>query len=188
MKACTKCGETKPLDQFNRNKRAPGGYHRRCRPCNAEDRAPRREKERKRQMETYYADHAGSIERQRRYQSENRDKYRAAAKKWRNENPLMMRVCKDIWDSKNKHKNAASAKRYYTRKRQRCPVWLTQEHHDQIERFYWAARWLTDQSGVEHEVDHIVPLHGENVCGLHVPWNLQILTATENASKGNRYE
>lgn len=188
MKVCTKCKEAKPLSDFNRNKRAPGGFHRRCRPCSSADRAPRRETERKAQMAKYHANHAESLEKQRQYQANNRDKYRAASKKWRQENPLMMRVVQGIWYSANKDKNAASAKRYYTRKRNRCPKWLTKEQHEQIERFYWTARWLTDNSGVRHSVDHIVPLFGKNVCGLHVPWNLQVLTASENSSKGNSHE
>ena len=188
MKTCTKCKQVKPLDQFNRHKYTPGGFHRRCKPCTSEDRAPRRERERKAQMAKYYENHQENILKQRKYQSENRDKYRNASKKWREQNPLMMRVLKDIWDSENKHKNAAAANRYYTRKRERCPKWLTSEQHAEIEKYYFVARWLTDQSGIKHAVDHIVPLHGENVCGLHVPWNLQVLTLSENSAKGNCFE
>jgi len=63
---------------------------------------------------------------------------------------------------------------------------LTEQHKNEIAEVYAQAVEQEKRTGVKHHVDHIVPLQGENVCGLHVPWNLQVLTATQNRSKGNR--
>lgn len=66
------------------------------------------------------------------------------------------------------------------------PNWLSAIQLAQIQEFYDIAYARTVQSGVNYEVDHIFPLNGKGFNGLHVPWNLQVITASENRAKGNR--
>jgi hypothetical protein len=67
----------------------------------------------------------------------------------------------------------------------RTPKWLTEEHVMQMGAFYREANQKTRETGVPHDVDHIYPLLGKLSSGLHVPWNLQVLTAEENRKKSN---
>lgn len=86
------------------------------------------------------------------------------------------------WAQSNKGKVTAK-----TRKRQAAKLNATfSDYGKEIERFYILSRHFTEVTGIQHHVDHIEPLQGKNSCGLHVPWNLQILTAEENLRKGNR--
>jgi len=75
--------------------------------------------------------------------------------------------------------SAASAAR-----RRLPPNWLGAIFMAQIQEFYDVAKAVTMQTGVMHHVDHIVPLNGKTVSGLHVPWNMQIISASENCAKG----
>ncbi len=63
---------------------------------------------------------------------------------------------------------------------------LTEEQLEQIAAVYAEAKRLTEETGVLHHVDHIIPLQGRDVSGLHVPWNLQVITGSDNSRKGNR--
>ncbi len=68
------------------------------------------------------------------------------------------------------------------------PSWITKEQLAEIKDLYTIAQMFKLYTGEEYHVDHIVPLQGDNVCGLHVPWNLQVIPAKENLSKSNKHE
>ena len=65
------------------------------------------------------------------------------------------------------------------------PSWLTAVHKAQIQEMYDVSVAVSVQTGVKHHVDHIIPIRGKNVVGLHVPWNLRVIKASENCSRGN---
>jgi hypothetical protein len=98
-------------------------------------------------------------------------------------NPDAARRRKSAWKKRNPHKVAADRARRRATELMATPHWLTDEHWRQIEAIY---RLAAARDGGPWQVDHIVPLQGKTVCGLHVPWNLQILSAAENCRKQNK--
>ena len=91
------------------------------------------------------------------------------------------------WQNNNRGLvNAVAAKRRAT-KRNATPKWLTQSQIIEIKQLYVLARKLSIDNNTLYHVDHIVPLVSDTVCGLHVPWNLQILLASDNIRKSNKH-
>jgi hypothetical protein len=70
------------------------------------------------------------------------------------------------------------------KKKQAIPGWFNEA---EVKKVYKQCRELTTLTGIEHELDHIVPLVSPYVCGLHWHGNMQILTKTENRRKNNNY-
>ena len=79
--------------------------------------------------------------------------------------------------------NALNAKRRAT-KLNATPAWADLE---KIQQIYILCRQISETTGVLHHVDHVVPLQGRRVCGLHVETNLRIIPATENLTKANKF-
>ena len=87
----------------------------------------------------------------------------------------------------NRGKVNAWAMRRHAAKMQRTPPWLTKKDFADIAKIYELCAERTRVTGIPHAVDHVIPLQGRTVSGLHIASNLQIITAAENCSKNNKY-
>lgn len=105
---------------------------------------------------------AAILDSKRKYNSKNRVRVNAKIAEYRKANPAVIR---------------ARGRLYEARKRRQLPAWA-----DLV-----AIKEKYSNRPEGHHVDHIVPLKGKNVCGLHVEYNLQYLPATENMVKGNKF-
>jgi hypothetical protein len=103
------------------------------------------------------------------------------------------------WYEQNKEKHLANSRQWYkdnkhrklettSAREKRCvlatPTWADREL---IKELYALAQKLTEQTGIPHEVDHVIPLQGKTVSGFHVENNLQVIPATENRRKSNKF-
>lgn len=108
-------------------------------------------------------------------------------KKWRKENPLLQKEIAKKCRLKNSHKVLARNKLRSTSKNQRAPIWLTKEQKKDIGDVYLQAKLLSSIFLQTFVVDHIIPLLGKEVSGLHIPNNLQLLTKNLNSTKQNKF-
>ena len=157
MKTCTKCKFEKPLDRFYKRSDRDT-YHSWCKDCKHES--------------------------SKQWNTKNKDKHSEINRKWYEENKEHHLTNSKKWYENNKHRKLETT----TARDKRCvlatPTWADREL---IKELYSLAKKLTEQTGIPHEVDHIVPLQGKNVSGLHTQDNLQVITAEENRRKSNKF-
>lgn len=151
------------------------------------------------------------------YDEKNRDKRSAYAKQYRKDNPEKvkeqvkawvkanpekikgyMKKASKAWHERNpdyqsnfykahKERYVAARARRRAAQESATPTWLTAIDKAMIQEMYDVSEARYIQTGIKHHVDHIVPINGKGVAGMHVPWNLQVITAHENLSKGWRF-
>ena len=122
------------------------------------------------------------------YREANSDKAKARRKAYREANPDKVKARRKAYREANPDKSNAAAAKWRAKKFHATPSWLTNQDLEQIKFFYSLAKDMESLTGTKYHVDHIVPLQGRNVSGLHVPWNLQVITATNNRSKSNKVQ
>lgn len=116
----------------------------------------------------------------------NPDKVAAQHRNWIECNRASHNKAKRQWAIANPDKVAAWNAARRAQQLRAIPTWSTPAMRAQIRAKYRRASYLTKATGVPHAVDHIVPLLHPRVCGLHVPWNLRVITKQENIEKLNR--
>mgnify|MGYP000013344889 CR=1 FL=1 len=89
------------------------------------------------------------------------------------------------WKERNTVWVRADTKARRRKHREAMPAWLTQTQKRQTRELYKIAITMTKTTGEQYVVDHIYPLRSDVVCGLHVPWNLRVITQAENLRKSN---
>ena len=97
-----------------------------------------------------------------------------------------LREYRNNWKENNKVQVLADNKVRRRKHRDATPPWLSRKQKSEIRQLYQIAITMTQTTGEQYVVDHIVPLRGESVCGLHVPWNLRVITQDENLKKSNK--
>lgn len=208
-KTCFKCHCVKPLTEFYKHSEMADGHLNKCKACTktdvakhrAENLARVREYDRQRGMlphrvaarDEYRQTEEGkaSVAKGReKYLRENRDSRLATTRGYyqrhKEQHKQRAKAYKSLNIDKVRSAKAASQRERHASKHSRTPAWLTPADRAAIKLRYAEARWMTRRTGFKHHVDHIVPLMGRDVCGLHVPWNLRVIPGRENMMKGNR--
>ena len=121
------------------------------------------------------------------FRSENKDKIKNVIQAWKERYPGRQEQAIKDWAKRNRDKVNAKWMKRNAAKKNRTPSWLTVDDLWMIEQAYDIAAKRTEMFGIPFHVDHIVPLQGKIVSGLHVPWNLQVITGKENQIKSNRF-
>jgi hypothetical protein len=177
MKECNKCGEVKDFTEFHKQKGTSDGFRTICKACRQGEHAP------------YYKKHKDKYNSKAvEWRKANPEKAKEAHKKYREANKQTRYQHKKQWIEKNRGKVNSYNSFRHSQKKQRTPVWLTDMDKLKIQCLYQLAAMYSKESGEEWHVDHFVPLQGENVSGLHVPWNLRVIPASVNLRKYNKHE
>ena len=182
-KTCKSCGLVKHIDHFAKNGKC--GRHPRCKPCRAEIERERRialgDEIREQERNRYFTNRERKVASIKKYYQSNRDAILARnATRYEQKSEILKSAAKE-YRQNNRHKVRTWNGTRRAKLKMACPSWADKKA---IAAVYKQAFALEKQTGIPHHVDHIIPLAGAMVCGLHVAENLQAIPALDNLRKG----
>ena len=175
MRTCKKCLQEKELLEF---KKHSNGHRYTCKQCQYQS------------MVNNPSAHENAIKRNRKWRESEKGKatelaYSQSELGKKSRRQAIKKYEKTFIGYVNKY--TTTAKRRAARI-QRTPTWLTDIDHERIKNEYKLAALLSKIEGIKWTVDHKIPLQGKLVSGLHTPSNLQVMRASENYAKRNKFE
>ena len=188
MKTCTKCGKSKPREDFYAHKLTRDRFRAECKLCwrtaTAAWKAANPERQARAAALWAKANPDKCRAKQVRYRAANLEIVKARYDAWRKTYPEKAKAAGANWVRRYPHKNRAKTGRRRALEMKATPLWVNQFFLDEI---YELAALRTKLTGYAWHVDHIVPLRSQVVCGLHVEHNLRVIPGAINAAKGNRH-
>jgi hypothetical protein len=186
---CKQCGELKSASHFSVDRTVKAGLRSKCKKCSNKNSAQRyqetREKHLAKNREYYKENKARKAATNRIWYELTKDQRRLNRREYYAKNPDKVKETNRNWRTENPHLIPAYGAKRRAATIQRTPRWLTPDDHAFISGLYDSCLIITALTGIKHHVDHVLPLQGKYISGLHVPGNLQILTAVENSQKLN---
>lgn len=175
MKKCASCNLICTFAQFNKDKSKPDGLNSTCREC-------------RKIITDRYLSNPYNLEKSRKKSAkwirDNKEKGRIATAKWRAAHPEENKEVYKRWASKNRDIVNANKRYRLAKVKAVTPKWANRELMRDFHRY---AVLMTKLSGIRWEVDHQVPIKSSYVCGFNCEENLEIIPATENLKKSNRW-
>ena len=187
-KFCKKCDSEKSIFDFAKDKSKKDGLKSYCKSCGVKNATDWIHNNREKYNARIRNDRAKNPEKYKQwtdnYKKSNPDHYKKIKQSWVKNNPEKRKATVQKYTVANKIALNEKVMRRNATKIKATPSWFNASIAQAI---YSLAQNKSRDLGVEHQVDHIVPLNSKFVCGLHVQHNLQVVSATENKSKGNRW-
>lgn len=171
---CKRCGQYLPSSEFKADQRYKRGFTSWCNDCHRE-RKREWAKENKKRLAAKAAE----------WRKANPEKAKQTWQGFHNRNKVKRAAAHAEWAFRNKDKRRATSARRKAAKLQATPAWVNWKA---VNAIYKNAKKMQEFTGIPMHVDHIVPLQGANVCGLHWEGNLQVIPASENCAKFNKWD
>ena len=163
--------------------------HLQARALNAHNRYMLNRDYRRSKQRSYYLENQGACaDYSKKHYLANRDKYIRQSVEWQQNNREQYRERCRNWARRNPHRTAVHVRNRQARKANATPSWFSEFDDLVIREAYELAEKRGEVTGFPWEVDHIIPIAGENVCGLHVAGNIQVIPRFLNRRKSNRFE